>query len=132
MKKVLNLFDYIFFRIYQFWLDQKDVAPETKGFLILSLMQFSTILDCLLLIQQFTGYDKLVSKSTLAPVLFSIAILNYFRYEHNFDSNDWTDRWCNESRQIRSRKGWLIALYLLLVLLFPAVYGFLKHNLQVI
>ena len=132
MKKVLDLFDYVFFRIYQFWLDQKDVAPETKGFLILSLMQSFTILDLLGLIQQFTGYDKIISKLTFVPVGIGIMIINYFRYEHNFDSSDWTDRWCNESRQARSRKGWLIALYLLLVLLFPAVYGFLKHNLQVI
>ncbi len=132
MKKILTLFDYVFFRIYRFWVDQGDIVPETKGFLFLSLIQFLTLLDIVALIQHFTGYDNMISKLTFAPILVGIAFINYFRYYKDFDSKDWIGCWGDEPKQTRIRNGWFIGLYLLMALLFPVVYGYLKHNLHLI
>ena len=132
MEKVFNVFDYVFYQIYKLWLKEGDNVPVTLASVILSLIQFATILDLLLIVQQFTGYDKLVSKSTLAPVLIGIAMLNYFRYDKDFDPNNWTDRWTILTKKARIRNGFLIGLYAFLSLSFPIVYGLLKHNLHLI
>jgi len=56
MKTAFLLFDYIFFRIYGFFKVRGDSAPETKGSLLLSLIQFLTILDVMILVKVIYDY----------------------------------------------------------------------------
>jgi hypothetical protein len=61
-----------------------------------------------------------------------IGLINWFRYERNFDLQGLEEEWKDEGSDQRTMKGWLIGLYLLASFLIPAGYGYLKHNLNAI
>ena len=131
MNKIQFIFDYTFYRIYKFFEERKDVAPDTKGALILSLMQFLTILDIIVVIR--IGYHfPLPGKLYIFPLMALPAIINWFRYERNLNIESLELKWKSENQRRKIRNGWLISLYLLISFLIPAVSGYLEHNLKVI
>ena len=131
MSAMLSLFDYIYYRIYKFFEEKGDNVPETKGSLILSLIQFFTLLDILVFVRMIYEFP-LPKKVFILPVIISLAVINWYRYERNFEIKTFQDQWRNESLEKKRRNGWLIGLYLLLSFLVPALHGYLKHNLNAI
>jgi len=125
------LFDYVFYRIYKFSKERGDSAPETNGILLLSLIQFLTILDLVVLIR--IAYPFLLpGKIYIIPLVALIAIINWLRYERNFEMGQLDVQWENEEQKKKVRNGWFIGIYLVVSFLIPAVNGYLEHNLKVI
>lgn len=129
MKTAFLLFDYIFFRIYGFFKVRGDSAPETKGSLLLSLIQFLTILDVMILVKVIYDYP-FPTKYYFLPLLILLGVINWFRYERDFDTNTLDIQWKNEEKEKRLRNGWLIGLYFVMSFLIPALYGYLHVNLK--
>lgn len=126
MKNTLLLFDYIFYRIYKFFRDRGDGIPETAGSLLLSLIQFLTILDIMVIVKMIYDYPFPDNKYYFLPPLILLGVINWFRYEGNFDVSQLDAKWKDEEQSKKVKNGWLIGLYLLVSLFIPAVYGYLK------
>lgn len=132
MRNMLSLFDYIFYRIYGFFKEKGDGIPETAGSLLLSLVQFLTILDVMVLVKVIHDYPFPTTKYYFLPLLILLGVVNWLRYERNFDIEKLDNQWKNEDQKKKVRNGWFIGLYLLISFLIPAVYGYLSVNLKVI
>lgn len=131
MRNSLLLFDYIFYRIYGFFKERGDNVPDTKGSLLLSLIQFLTMLDIMVFVKIIHDYP-FPTEYYFLPLLILLGVINWYRYEHDFDIENLDDQWKNEERGQRIRNGWLIGIYLLVSFLIPAVYGYLHVNLKLI
>jgi hypothetical protein len=98
--RVILLFDYIYYRIYQFFKEKGDPVPETKGTLVLSLIQFFTIGDIVVFIKLARDFPS-PSKYYFLFVLISLAALNWIRYERKFEVQD---HFKMEAREHREQK----------------------------
>lgn len=125
------IFDYTFYRIYAYFKSKNDNMPETKGSFILSLIQFLTILDLMTLAQLFYSFEN-PPKYYALIVLLLFGIINWYIYEHNFDEEKYDKQWENENKTQKTKRGWLVVIYLLGSFLLPVIYGILKHNLDLI
>lgn len=123
----MNLFDYIYYRIYSFFLSRKDNVPETTGWMLLSLMQFLTIIDTIFIIELIYSFP-IPSKFAFLPLLIVLGIFNWYQYERNFDKKGFEMKWKDEEEKKKIRNGWLIGIYLLISFLFPVTLGILEHN----
>src|SRR5690606_35968952 len=124
--RVQVLFDYTFYRIFNFFRDRGDGIPETAGTLLLSLMQFLTILDIMVIVKMIHDYPFPDNKYFFLALLILLGVMNWFIYERNFDIGPLDDKWKDEKKNRKVRNGWLIGLYLVLSFLFPIVYGYLN------
>jgi hypothetical protein len=128
---MMHFFDYIFYRIYKFSKAKGDNAPETNGSLLLSLMQFLSVIDIMIAVKIVHEYSFPPKFYFLIPLVL-IAFLNWVRYERNFGIDKFDERWGNEDSFRRMRNGWFIGLYLVISFLIPVVYGYLHVNLKLI
>lgn len=126
MSKVQSVFEYIFYRVYRFSKERGDRAPETKGSLALSAMQFLVMLDIVVFVRIFYPFP-LPEKIYILPVVMLPAIINWLRYERNFDFERLELRWKNEDQKKKLRNGWLIGSGLVISFLIPVVGGYLEH-----
>jgi hypothetical protein len=131
MERLQSFFDYIFYRIYKFSKARGDIAAQTNGTLLLSLMQFLTILDIVVLIRIVYPFP-LPGNVYVIPLIALPAIVNWLRYERNFDIGILDLKWRDEDQRKKLRNGWFIGIYLAVALLIPVVHGYLEHNLKVI
>lgn len=129
---MLKLFDYIFLRVYQYFKEKGDNVPDTKGSLILSLIQLFTILDVMVFVNLIYDYAIPSKLGFFLPLMFVIGFINWYRYEKDFDLSELENRWKDEGQGKRITRGWLIGTYVALSFLIPAVYGYLKFNLKAI
>jgi hypothetical protein len=113
------LFDYVFYRIYRFFNDKGDLVPETKGLVLLSLIQFVTILDMMIFVKIFYEYP-IPKKYYFIPLLLVVGAQNWYRYDKNLDLERLNRQWRGEQKGIRVRNGWLVGIYLLV--------SFLNHG----
>jgi hypothetical protein len=123
-----SLFDYIFYRVYQFFKSKGDSVSETKGSLILSLIQFLTALDVMVVVKIVHDY-ALPNKYLFLLPLILLGVINWYIYERDFDIAPFDTRWKNEENGARRRKGWMM-LYLITAFLIPALYGYFKVNMN--
>jgi len=131
MDRIQVFFDYIYYRIYRFFKERGDNISEYSAMLVLSIMQCFTLLDIVVFIR-FVFPFPLPDKIYIVPIIAVIGVLNWFRYECNFDIERLHNQWQNEDEKRKVRNGWLIGLYLLISFLIPAVHGYLEHNVKVI
>ncbi len=129
MEKTQLLFDYIFYRTYKFSKDRGDIAPSTNGTLLVSLMQFFTLLDIVVFVRMIFPFP-LPTKILILPFLALPVIINWLRYERKFDPQKLDNRWRDEKRKNKTRNGVLIVTYLLISILIPVVHGYLELNLN--
>jgi len=131
MGKALSLFEYIHYRVYRFFKEKGDNVPEFKGTMVLSLIQSFTIMDIMVGVKLIHDYP-FPSKFWFLPLIIVAGIVNWYLYEREFDAEKIQSRWGNEPSTKRIKNGWLISLYLLVVLLIPPVYGYLHVNAKLI
>jgi hypothetical protein len=130
IKVMKELFDYVFFRVYMAY-RKRDSNPEIYAANTLSLMQFLVVIDLMFLLQLFLDFD-VPSKFFFIPVLLVIIGINWYVYEHNVDVKKFEVQWGAEDIGQRKRRGWLIMISLILLVVFPILVGVLKHNLGII
>lgn len=127
---MINLFDYIFYRVYKFY-QKRDGTPAIYASGVLSVMQFFLLLSTLALVRLLVDFP-IPQKYFIIPIILLLIGINWFRYEQNFDFKKLDSRWGEEDSNQRKRRGWLLVVSLISLILFPILIGVLKHNLGLI
>ncbi|GEM_PF-1381441 len=127
----MKLFDYLFFRVYNFYKKKKDSTPIFMGCLVLSVCVCFSVLSIIVLLSVGFGINfenmlmpVMVLLLILFPVLFGL------RYSKTESINSkLIERFENENSKSRFLKGFLFVSYLILVILIPISVGYMRHNL---
>lgn len=69
------------------------------------------------------------TKSHVLPILLSLLLINWNRYERGFDIQVFKEKWDQEPASRKRRNGILIVLGIVMVILFPIAVGVLKNIL---
>lgn len=125
-----SLFDYIFYRVYKFY-QKRDGTPAIYASGVLSVMQFFLLLSTLAIVRLLVDFP-IPQKYFIIPIILLLIGINWFRYEQNFDFKKLDSRWGEENGNQRKRRGWLLVVSLISLILFPILIGVLKHNLGII
>lgn len=131
IKKIVTLSDYIYYRIYVFFLERKDNIPETTGWMLLSLLHFFSLLTIAAFLTFIVNVDSF-NKYYALLVIIPLMAYNWYRYERNFDIEKYTGRWSDEPLLKKRTRGWLIVIWFAIVVLIPVSIGVLRHNLGLI
>jgi magnesium-transporting ATPase (P-type) len=127
----MNLYDYLFYRIADWYKKKKDSAAESTGMLLVSLIQFFTLFDMFVIFRWFWEFPlpQNINKYWALPILIIIPIVNWYRYVKPRMYREYRKKWRQEDINKRRKKGWLLVLYLITCMLIPIMTGFVKHNL---
>ena len=128
------MFDYIFFRTYDFYKRRNSDIPIDRGIQLLSIIQGVLLMDIIMILDFFENIinREVVNKYILGvPVAISILIINEIRYKRIGKKNQFASfykRWDSEDKNLRKRKGIIIVL-LPVFLLFgiPLLLFFIKQ-----
>lgn len=128
----MKIFDYLFFRIYNFYKKKKDSTPVFMGCLVLSLMCCLTLLSFLTLLSCFGDILELnavVLKSTMLLVVLPLPFIWKIRYDKKDLLLEIELRFQNEPIKNKRVHGWLFSAYLVIIILIPISIGYMRHNL---
>lgn len=128
----MKFFNYTFYRVCDFYKKKKDSSAEFTSSLIVSLMQFFTILDLLILIRIFWEYPipDHFSKYWLLPIIILTPIINWHKYVKPKKYIDYRKLWKDEHLIKKRKNGWRVIFYLGISLLIPLLYGLIRYNLM--
>lgn len=132
MKHILDIYDYIFYRIHKFVLAHpkmivSDGAPYIFSFIIL-LMPFFGIAAPI-----FRMYDIHIRRYSLAwmifmAVLFAIQFPIWKRYQNPIKIKELEKRWDNEDLKQERIRGIMVKLFIIInVIIIPLVIFVLVH-----
>ncbi|GJM61414.1 hypothetical protein [Persicobacter diffluens] len=123
----MNVFDYCYFRICQFYINNKDKEPEYSGILILSLLQVFIVYDFFFFLKILFGekFISLFSEDLLEywilPVIILFPVKNYFRYIRS-DMFKSVGKNLLKNESVRDRKRNNLKLFILvLVIAFSSI-----------
>jgi hypothetical protein len=121
----MKFFDYSYYRVCDFYKKKKDSSAELTSSLIISLMQFFTVLDSFILIRFIWKYPipDNFSKYWFLPLIIIIPIINWNKYVKPQKYRDYKTIWKTESEKEKRKKGWNIIFYLILSIVIPILYG---------
>lgn len=125
----MNLFDYIFYRVYKFY-QKRDGTPAIYASGVVSVMQFFSLLTILGIIRLIVDFP-IPQKYFIIPIILILIAINWYRYERDFDIKKLEGKWNGEDINRRKQKGWLVVISLILVILFPILIVKFKHNLGI-
>ena len=122
-----NLFDYIFYRVYRAY-KKRDGAPEIYATNVLSLMQFFSVVAVFISFEFFLDFP-FPSTGFFVVLILSLIGINWYLYGFRVDVSKFESRWGTEEVDKRKRRGWLVVVSLVALIMFPIVLGILRHNL---
>jgi hypothetical protein len=128
---MIKLFDYIFYRIYKFYIGQGNKLADSFASSLLTVMQCFAIIDIMVIVKIIRDYP-FPNKLVFVLLFVVIGGFNWYRYERKIDLEQLTSQWKDEEQSKRTRNGWLIGIYLVVALLIPVVYGYLHVNAKLI
>lgn len=128
----MKIFDYIFYRVCDFYKRKKDSSAEFTSNLIVSLIQIFTVIDLFIFIRILWEYPmpKNFTKFWLLPIIIILPIINWYKYQKTKKYVDFRKIWNNEANQEKRKRGALIVLYLIISMLIPILYGLIRHNIM--
>lgn len=126
----MNLFDYIFYRIYNLYKSKGSDIPISSASSLVSLIEFFMLLALFITFDSVFNIEN-PNKLFLLPVIGGLLGLNWYRYEKNKDVTKFEKKWAKENLKVKRKRGWLIILISILLFLTPILLGILKHNLNV-
>ena len=118
-------FDYIFYRVSHYYISKwDDDTGHVYGIGLVSIMQLIHFLFVLIILAflnepmnelLFVGKEgsNFLNSGIIIPVVV-LFILNFTRYTKFKNYRYFSEHWMNEPKQLRSKRGWLIILYLAL------------------
>jgi hypothetical protein len=124
----MKYFDYIYYRVYSTYQKWREPDPWIYASILVALMQFLNLLVIYLIV------DELINTSiNLKPVIVVLIValigLNFQRYKNVKPYEKIENFWKDEQKESKKKKGWFIVFYIIISVLLPIAYGFIKHNL---
>lgn len=117
----MTFFDYIFYRWFRLYA-KRDDDPRMSASVIVSAYQLLTIINLVLLGSIVFGYEY-PGEGYIYILIVIFYVINYFRYERNFDLATLDDRWGNEPKNKKRLHLFLIISYLVITFVTPWIYG---------
>jgi hypothetical protein len=118
MKKI---FDYIFLRWYRIY-SGMEISPTASASVMVSFYQTLFIIF-LASLYKLLFRVKLASPKYLLVIMVVILIINYLRYERNFDVVDLQTQWREESKSNSKKRMIILIAYLVIMVAFPIIVG---------
>lgn len=108
-------FNYLYYRVYLFYVAKKDSIPGPSALAIVVLLQIVNLISILFLSSIIYGQALLINKG-IAIILFVITlIINAIYYKkNNFDKL--SKKWQNEDFALRRKRGVGVILYIVISL----------------
>jgi hypothetical protein len=124
----MKYFDYIYYRVFSTYQKWREPDPWIYASILIALLQFLNLLVIYLIV------DGLINTSAnLKPVIVVLIVvligLNFQRYSKVKPYEKMKDLWKDEQKEAKKKRGWFIFLYIIISVLLPIAYGFIKHNL---
>lgn len=133
-KFMYAVFDYIFFRTYDFYKRRNSDIPLDRGIQLLSIIQGVLLIDIIMIVDFFENINnrEVVNKYILGfPVAIALLVINEIRYKRMGKKNQFApfyERWGGEDEILRKRKGVIIVLLPVLLLFgIPVLLWFIKQ-----
>ena len=123
----MKFFDYIFYRIYLFYKGQDDSILHIYSSGLITVLQFFSLLAIAAIVTSPFDLDP-INKYFSLIIVIPLMLYNWNRYERNFDIEEYKEKYGNESLEDRKRKGRLIVVWFVLVILIPVIIGVLRNN----
>jgi hypothetical protein len=116
---LLRSFDYVYYRICRWYMNQNDSSPGITALIIISLLQFVNAFSLFILLCLALKIHPTLSR--VVPVISTITllVLNGFRY-NSLNYEVLSNRWVNEDTLQGKRNGNKVRLYVLLSFLLVA------------
>lgn len=126
----MNLVDYLFYRIYNYYNRKKDSTPVFMSCAVISILFVFNCYDVIVLASMFKKQTIIIPKYL---VWLFIAIPIFFctlRYRDINVIENIKQSYLNEKIGAHKRRGIIIVVYMIITFSVPLLYGFLKHNLN--
>jgi hypothetical protein len=124
----LKVIDYVYYRTFHWYKNKKDSMPGVMAASIVMLLIFLTLLIieiCLSIALSFSIPE--IPKWIIA--VFLLSGLWFIMYRYSKISISTLDlHWKNEKPKKKTRRGWLIFLFLVGELLFIIISSYIRHN----
>lgn len=124
-------FDYVFYRLYKFYIGQGSSVTHTYASSLVTVLQTFMVLLFYALLSLFIEVSTF-NKLYIFLVAVPLFIINWYRYERDFDIQKYEERWGDEPKAERRKKRWLIVLWFVIAILIPVGIGILRNNYGVI
>lgn len=130
--RTMKIFNYSYYRLCDFYLSKRDSAAEMTSALIVSLIQFFTILDLLIIVRIFWEYPipNNFSKYWFLPLIIILPFINWNIYVKHRKYREYRKLWSEESGKQRRKNGFFIVLYIMISMLIPVLYGLIRYNIM--
>lgn len=128
---IMKFFDYSYYRFSDFYKKKRDSSSEMTGAIILATLQSFVIIDLLLVVEIFLEYSILnkISKLWFLLLYFNVVLLNWIKYVKPRKYRVYRKQWEDEPTYKRRRNGVALILCLIISIIIPILYGFIKYNL---
>ena len=133
MKSIMSFFDYVFYRTYNFFDRKRDDIADEKATNFIVVLQCFILIDLFIIANRFIvfkNYSEHFNKWIWGGALvLIIGILGHMRYKKKFKEDNYSlfkNRWNKEETKIKIIKGWLIILFLFIIVFAIPITSIIK------
>ena len=127
----MRIFEYTFYRIAEYYKKKGNSSASSFASSAITVLQCFLILDVLIIARIFYEYPipSSFNKFWALPVAIVLGVLNWCRYERNGLYKEVRKKWKNEHPQQKKKRGILVVVGLIVVILTPILYGLIRQNI---
>jgi hypothetical protein len=129
----MTLFDYIFYRTFNFFDRKGDDISDEKATNLVVLLECFLLIDLYILVRKVINIDinqNYYNKWLWGISLFLIiGILGHIRYKKRFKKDNYSffhNKWGKEDKQHKTQNGWLIILFIIVVIFALPLLSLIK------
>jgi hypothetical protein len=108
---MLEFFDYVYYKSVKFYSKTDKAGAGITGLSVMSLMHFCNIYSIFMVVCLLVNKNIDVGKLSVLALLALLLIANFIRY-NKLTYGLLKERWDNEDKKLKRRKGWLVVLYI--------------------
>gem|GEM_PF-1949106 len=127
----MNLFDYLFYRVTAFYKRRGNSSAVSFASSAVTVLQCFLIIDLLVLIRCLYEYSipNNFNKFWALPFILILGATNWYRYERSPRYQELRKTWKDEDLSQKRKRGRLIVLFIIAMLIIPVLYGLIRHNM---
>ena len=131
-----KIFDYIFYRVFMYYLHKKDSTAKMTASIVVSLFQCFLLLDLFVIVRVLYEYPipKNFNKFWAFPLIILVFTINWLKYVKKKDTLETKKllrtKWKNEELTEKKKRGFLVVILIMIVISLPIIYGIVRHNIM--